>query len=167
MTGPMDGDVQQHVRSCHRCQLRRTDHPQPPPLLSPLPIVNEPNIRMHADLFGPLRTSDKGKRYLLCMTDACTKYVELVAIENKEASTVAEAIFSRWICRYGVPLDIVTDKGREFCAELTESLMKKLGASHFKTAPYHPQTNSQAEVANKTIAKYLNSFVDDTTLDWE
>ena len=163
----LDGDVQQHVRSCHRCQLRRTDHPQPPPLLSPLPIVNEPNIRMHADLFGPLRVSDKGKRYLLCMTDACTKYVELVALENKEASTVAEAIFNRWICRYGVPLDIVTDKGREFCAELTESLLKKLGTSHFKTAPYHPQTNSQAEVANKTIAKYLNSFVDDTTLDWE
>ena len=49
---------------------------------------------MHADLFGPLRVSDKGKRYLLCMTDACTKYVELVALENKEASTVAEAIFN-------------------------------------------------------------------------
>ena len=42
-----------------------------------------------------------------------------------------------------------------------------MGTSHFKTAPYHPQTNSQAEVANKTIAKYLNSFVNDSTLDWE
>ena len=163
----LDGDVQQHVRSCHKCQLRRTDHPQPPPLLSPLPIVSEPNVRVHADLFGPLKTSSKGKSYLLCMTDACTKYVELVAIDNKEASTVAEALFTRWICRYGVPLDIVTDKGREFCAELTESLLKKLGTSHFKTAPYHPQTNSQAEVANKTIAKYLHSFVNDSTLDWE
>ena len=163
----LDGDVQQHVKTCHKCQLRRTDHPQPPPLLSPLPIVNEPNIRIHADLFGPLRTSNRGKKYLLCMTDACTKYVELVALDNKEAATVAEAIFTRWICRYGVPIDIVTDKGREFCAELTESLLKKLGSSHFKTAPYHPQTNSQAEVANKTIAKYLASVVDDSTLDWE
>ena len=66
-----------------------------------------------------------------------------------------------------MPLDIVTDKGRELCAELTESLLKKLGSLHFKTVPYQPQTNSPAEVANKTIAKYLNSFVDETTLDWE
>jgi len=112
-------------------------------------------------------TSNKGKKFVLCITDAFTKYVELVALENKEAATVAEAIFNRWVCRYGVPLDIVTDQGREFCAQLSESLFKKLGAHHFKTAPYHPQTNSQAEVANKTIQKYLASFVDDTTLDWE
>jgi len=35
------------------------------------------------------------------------------------------------------------------------------------TTAYHPQCNSQAEVANKTIAKYLASFVDSTTLEWE
>ena len=29
------------------------------------------------------------------------------------------------------------------------------------------KNNGQAEVANKTIAKYLSSFVDETTLDWE
>jgi len=36
-----------------------------------------------------------------------------------------------------------------------------------RTAAYHPQCNAQAEVCNKTIAKYLNSFEDKTTLDWE
>ena len=39
--------------------------------------------------------------------------------------------------------------------------------SHLKTTAYHPQCNSQAEVANKTIAKYLAYFVDETALDWE
>jgi hypothetical protein len=38
---------------------------------------------------------------------------------------------------------------------------------HQQTAAHHPQCNSQAEVCNKTIAKYLNSFVDKSTLDWE
>jgi hypothetical protein len=31
----------------------------------------------------------------------------------------------------------------------------------------HPQCNAQVEVFNKTIMKYIASFVDDTTLDWE
>jgi len=48
------------------------------------------------------------------MTDALTKYVELVPLQNKEATTVAEAIFDKWICRFGAPLDLITDQGKEF-----------------------------------------------------
>ncbi len=43
------------------------------------------------------------------MTDALTKYVELVALADKDAETTGEAIFNRWICRYGTPLRIVSD----------------------------------------------------------
>jgi hypothetical protein len=32
----------------------------------------------------------KNKKYILCKTDSCTKYVELVAIPNKEAETIAD-----------------------------------------------------------------------------
>ena len=64
-------------------------------------------------------------------------------------------------------MEIVTGGGKEFCAKVFEQLMKHMGATHLKTAPYHPQCNSQAEVANKTIADYLSKYVDQTTLDWE
>jgi hypothetical protein len=101
------------------------------------------------------------------MTDAFTKYVELVPLHSKEAPVVAEAIFDRWFCRYGVPLEIVTDQGKEFNANLSEDLYKRMSVSHLQTTAHHPACNSQAEVANKTIAKYLASFVDETTLDWE
>jgi hypothetical protein len=110
---------------------------------------------------------DSGKKFILCMTDALTKYVELVPLQNKEATTVAEAIFDKWICRFGAPLDLITDQGKEFCAKVSNNLLKKLGTNHLTTLPHHPQCNSQAEVANKTIAKYLASFCDNSTLDWE
>ena len=163
----MDRDINQHIQNCHRCQVRRRTSPQAPALLSPLPQCTEPGQRVHADLFGPLKTSDQGKKFILCVTDAFTKYVELVALPNKEATSVAKAIFDRWICRFGIPLEIVTDQGKEFTAKLTKSLFSMLGIEHTTTSAYHPQCNSQAEVANKTIAKYLASFVDDSTLNWE
>ncbi len=75
--------------------------------------------------------------------------------------------FSKWFCRFGMPLDLITDQGKEFCARLSDDLFKRLGTNHLTTSPHHPQCNSQAEVANKTIAKYLASFCDDSTLDWE
>jgi hypothetical protein len=34
-------------------------------------------------------------------------------------------------------------------------------------ASYHPQCIRQAEVCNKTIAQYLATFVDESTMDWE
>jgi len=118
-------------------------------------------------LFGPLRASDRNKKFILCLTDAYTKYVELVALDNKEAATVSTAIFDKWFCRYGIPGEIITDGGKEFTAQLSKELFKRLGSLHTTTTPHHPQCNSQAEVANKTIAKYLSSFVDDSTLNWE
>ena len=163
----MDMDIMDHLQKCHQCQVRRTDHPAPPTLLSPLPQCTEPNQRIHADLFGPLKTSENSKKYILCITDAFTKYVELVALPDKEALTVTSAIFSKWICRYGLPLELITDQGKEFANKMSAELYELLKMKHQTTSARHPQCNAAAEVCNKTIAKYLNSFVDASTLDWE
>ena len=48
-------------------------------------------------------------------------------------------------------------------AELYELLQLK----HQTISARHPQCNASAEVCNKTITKYLNSFVNELTLDWE
>jgi hypothetical protein len=162
----MDKDINDFIKRCHKCQ-QRTKSTTPHTELQPLPQCSQPNQRIHADLFGPLKTSGSGKKYVLCITDAFTKYIELVALPDKEAQTVAEGLFNRWICRYGSPLQITTDGGKEFCAKLSEQLYQLMKIEHLTTSPYHPQCNSQAEIVNKTIAKYLSSFVDETTLDWE
>ena len=79
----MDKDIAEFFKSCDKCQKTRTDvHPKPD-LLTPLPICTEINQRVHADLFGDLRTTDKQKKFVLSMTNAFSKYVELVAIPNK------------------------------------------------------------------------------------
>jgi Integrase zinc binding domain/Integrase core domain len=161
----MDADIAAHLKSCHRCQIRRKDDRPLPALLSTLPQHTEPDQRVHSDLFGPLKMSDSGKKFIFCMTEALAKYVELVPLQNKEVTTVAEAIFDKWIFCFGAPLDLVTDQGKEFCAKMSDNLLNWLGTTHLTTSPHHPQCNSQAEVANKTIAKYLASFCDNSTLD--
>ena len=163
----MDKDIQQYIAGCHKCQIRKRNYHTPPSLLDNLPFCSEPNQRIHVDLFGPLKTSENGKKYILTITDAFTKYAELVAIPDKEALTVTSAIFSRWICRFGLPLEILSDCGKEFLNKMTEELYRLLEIKRSHTSGYHPQCNAQAEVGNKTIARYLASFVNSTTLDWE
>jgi hypothetical protein len=80
---------------------------------------------------------------------------------------VAKAIFNEWFCKFGIPAQIHTDGGKEFVNKLSNELFMLLNIQHTKTTPAHPQCNAQVEVFNKTVKKYLASFVDDTTLDWE
>ena len=134
---------------------------------TPLPQQSEPNMRVHIDLFGPLKTSHSGKKYIICITDAFSRFAELVAIPDKTAETVGTALFERWLCRHGLPLEIISDQGKEFCNEVVDKLLDLMNIKKTKTAPYHPQTNAHCEVINKTIAQYLKTQVDKTTLNWE
>jgi hypothetical protein len=106
-------------------------------------------------------------KYILCITDAFTKYALITAVENKEAEMVAKAIFSKWFCKFSILAQIHTDGRKEFVNKLSNKLFTLLNIQHTKTSPAHPQCNAQVEVFNKTVKKYLASFIDDTTLDWE
>ncbi len=90
-----------------------------------------------------------------------------MALPNKEAESVADAIFAHWLCRYGIPVEIIMDLGKSFCNKLSDRLFKLMEVKQGRTSAYHLWCNSQAEVANKTIAKYLRNKVDLSTLDWE
>jgi glutamate-1-semialdehyde aminotransferase len=87
-------------------------------------------------LYGPLKTSAAGNHYVVVMTDAFTKYVELAAILNKTEDQVANVLFERWFSTM-----MVLDQGKEFCNELVNRLCALWEVDKRRTSPYHPQTN--------------------------
>jgi hypothetical protein len=159
-------DILKHTKTCPRCQQRKSSMDKPPPF-HPLPMPDQPNIRIHEDLFGPMLAAGRQHKYILCIRYAFTKYALVTAIENKEAETVAKAIFSEWFCKFGIPAQIHTDGRKEFVNNFSKERFNLLNVEHSKMTLAHPQCNLQVEVFNKTIKKYLASFMDDTTLDWE
>jgi hypothetical protein len=72
----MTKDIAKHIEECTTCQHRRQQHHQKDKILSPLPICTQPNQRVHVDLISPLKT-EKGKKMVICITDAFTKYAEI------------------------------------------------------------------------------------------
>jgi hypothetical protein len=157
-------DVKQRLAECPRCQKALKSAPMVEPL-HPLPLCSKPNQRIHCDLFGPLKTQD-GKAHVLCITDAFTRYAELCVVDNKEAATVASAIVTNWICRFGIPDQIFSDGGKEFANKILAQICTHLQIAKNKTTPAHPQCNAQVEVVNKTIKKYLTTMTENS-LDWK
>lgn len=163
----MHKDIEEHVKSCVDCQRTKphSKHPRPP--LRPLEQPHTPNHRIHIDLFGPLSTSESGKKYILVITDAFSKYVELVAVASKEAKCIADALMDTWFTRYSTPHEVLSDNGGEFCNKLAEELYDRLKIMHKTTSPYHPECNASAETFNRTMRQYIQAVIKPPYLDWE
>lgn len=62
-----------------------------------------------------------------------------------------KALYGKLICRFGVPHTVITNNRWQFVYRKLESFFAKLGIKHVTSSVQHPQTNGQAEAANKVI----------------
>ena len=61
---------------------------------------------------------------------------------------------------------IISDGGLHFCNQPFETLLKKYGVTHKVSMAYRPQTNGQAELANREIKHILKKTVTPYCKDW-
>ncbi|GFT01468.1 retrovirus-related Pol polyprotein from transposon 412 [Trichonephila clavipes] len=87
--------------------------------------------------------------------DYFTKWPEAYAISNQEALTVAEVLVQHRISRFGVPLQLHFDQGRNFDFTVCKRLCEILAIDKTRTTALHPQSDGMVERFNRTI---LNSL---------
>ena len=110
------------------------------------------------DVCDPTRD---GYRYILVIADYFSKWTETFPIKDKCADTVADVLVDKIILRFGMPLVIHSDQGREFENGLMKSLCSLLGCVKTRTAPYHPESDGMVERFNRTCLMMLSMFVND------
>ncbi|BBN70124.1 hypothetical protein Prudu_1437S000200 [Prunus dulcis] len=65
--------------------------------------------------------------------------------------------------KFGTPRAIISDGGSHFCNRPFKALMKKYGITHKISTPSHPQTNGQAELANRKSSKFWKRRLGDAS----
>nr|CAN75752.1 hypothetical protein VITISV_030813 [Vitis vinifera] len=117
------------------------------------------------DIIGKVSPkSSSGHEFILVAIDYFTKWVEAASYVRLTSAKVASFIRSHIICRYGVPHELISNRGVHFRAEV-DTLLQKYGIRHHRSSAYRPQTNGAVEVANKNIKRILRKMVE-TSRDW-
>ena len=71
--------------------------------------------------------------------------------------TCAQALISHWITRFGVPLDMSSDRGSQFTSHLWASISQLLGTELHHTTAYHPQSNGLVERFHRHLKSALRA----------
>ena len=153
----MDRDIRNYVRNCLSCQQSKVNRHTK----SPVHSFSIPASRfdvVHIDLIGPLPPAleyndhfPSPYRYMLTAIDRGTRWMEAMPLADIDAASVAVAFLNIWVSRFGVPLYLITDQGKQFESELFKTLSKLLGFHRLRTTSYHPQSNGMVERLHRTF----------------
>ncbi|GFS65432.1 retrovirus-related Pol polyprotein from transposon opus [Nephila pilipes] len=77
--------------------------------------------------------------------------MKVVPLPDITAEIVGKAFYEHWICRFGVPVTIITDQGRQFESQLFRKIAVIYGAKVGHTTPYHLLCNGKVKRLHRTL----------------
>ena len=86
---------------------------------------------------------------------------------NQEASTVAKLFVDEFISRFGVPLEVHTDQGRNFESSLFKQMCDLFRIHKTRTTSFRPQANGTVERFNRTLTNMLTAYCSKTQNLWD
>ena len=158
--------VRTWCRQCKICASRKMTIPSRKAKLQTIQ-AGYPMQVVSVDIMGPLPETTDGCRYVLVAADHFTRWVEVYAIRNQEAITVAKKLVDKMFCRFSPPEQLHSDQGRQFESDLIAEICKLLEIRKTHTTPYHPQGNGMVERFNRTLLDMLATTTHNHPNDWE
>lgn len=155
----MRQDVTTFIQQCAVCAKTRLAHPALP--MEPRTVeVWEPFESVSVDFVGPMPKDGEGNTYIVCCIDNFTRFVELTAVKDCTAFSAAKALLLVF-ARYGAPLEVRSDQGRHFAAEIIRQFLALCDVRQRFSLAYHPQANGIVERAIKECNRHLRAIVNE------
>ncbi|XP_021853697.2 uncharacterized protein [Spinacia oleracea] len=158
-------DAQKYVKKCEKCQLFSLVIKMPAndltPILNPIPFA-----QWEMDIIGPFTTASGGRKFLIVAVDYFTKWIEAEPVATITANQVRKFIWKNIITRFGLPTAIVFDHGTQFHCAPIQAFLGMYMVKFAYASVCHPQSNGQAEAANKQILNALKKKLDEYKGKW-
>ena len=164
----MAEDCQAIVRGCLHCQAFKGEVPRAP--LCPIRVYALLEL-VHLDYTSIESTMELNKppvvKNVLVMTDHFTRYALAVVTKDQMAKTVVKVFYECFIVVFGVPTNLLSDRGVNFMSTLVKELCSAFGIQKCRTTAYHAQCNGQVECFHQTLFHMIGKLSHDKKAQWE
>ncbi|KAL0149566.1 hypothetical protein M9458_055093, partial [Cirrhinus mrigala] len=158
----LQSDTISFVKDCTICNTSKSAHQLPAGLLQP----PRPWSHIAIDFVTDLPPSS-GHTTILTVIDRFSKACRLIPLPKlPSALETAEALCNQVFRFYGLPVEILSDRGPQFTSRVWASFLKLLNINVSLTSGYHPQSNGQAERLNQELTRFLRSYCQRNQSDW-
>ena len=158
-------DAKEYVRRCDKCQRHADMHVAPPTELNSL-AAPWPFAWWGIDILGPFPKAVGQYKYLVVAVDYSTKWIEAEPLAKITSKNVLRFFKRNILARFGVPALLISDNGTQFTDRNFQDYLEKLNISHSFTSVEHPQTNGQAESANRIVLRGIRRRLDEAKTKW-
>jgi hypothetical protein len=105
---------------------------------------------------------------IFVMVDIFSKMAHFIPCQKtSDATHIANLFFKEVIRLHDLPRTIVSDRDTKFIGHFWRTLWKNLGTNFLFSSAYHPQTDGQTEVVNRSLGDLLRILVTEHHNSWD
>lgn len=157
--------IRDYINNCVTCLIANASrHAQEEDLQLCSPPT-KPFQVLHVDHFGPLPQTIDGYKHILVIVDAFTRYTWFFPSRSTTTKETCE-LFSLLFNIFGIPEEIVSDRGTSFTSLEFSSYLDLSKIKHRKVAVASPWANGLAERVNRFLKSSLTKLIEGPQ-DWK